>query len=127
MDRRHFCQSSIGAAVAASFPTAQALASALQALTTVSADIDAITGNGAQTILQQSTVQDLSDSLRGNLLLPGNEAYETARRVLNESINRHPALVVQPTGVADVRRAVDFRIPCGPSRMRQQSALQPGL
>jgi FAD binding domain/Berberine and berberine like len=108
MDRRHFCQSAIGAAVAASFPTAQALASALQALTTVSADIDAITGNGAETILQQSNVQDLSDSLRGNLLLPGNEAYETARRVLNESINRHPALVVQPTGVADVRRAVDF-------------------
>ncbi len=108
MDRRHFCQSAIGAAVAASFPTAQALASALQALTTVSANIDAMTGNGAQTILQQSTVQDLSDSLRGNLLLPGNAAYETARRVLNESINRHPALVVQPTGVADVRRAVNF-------------------
>ena len=94
MDRRNFCQSAIGAAVAASFPTAQALASALQALTTVSADIDAITGSGAETILQQSTVQDLSDSLRGNLLLPGNEAYETARRVLNEGINRHPALVV---------------------------------
>ncbi len=108
MDRRHFCQSAIGAAVAASFPTAQALASALQALTTVSADIDAITGNGAETILQQSTVQDLSDSLRGNLLLPGNEAYETARRVLNESINRHPALVVQPTGVADIRTAIAF-------------------
>ena len=108
MDRRHFCQSAIGAAVAASFPTAQALASALQALTTGSADIDAITGSGAETILQQSTVQDLSDSLRGNLLLPGNEAYETARRVLNEGINRHPALVVQPSGVADIRSAVDF-------------------
>lgn len=108
MDRRRFCQSAIGAAVAASFPTAQSLASALQALTTVSANIDAITGNGAETILQQSTVQDLSDSLRGNLLLPGNAAYETARRVLNESINRHPALVVQPTGVADVRSAVNF-------------------
>jgi FAD/FMN-containing dehydrogenase len=42
------------------------------------------------------------------VFLPGNEADETARRVLNRAINKHPALVVQPTGVADVRMAVDF-------------------
>ena len=46
--------------------------------------------------------------MRGNLVLPGHEAYEEARRVLNASINKHPALIVQCKGVADVRNAVDF-------------------
>ena len=46
--------------------------------------------------------------LRGVSLGPGDAGYEEARRVLNRSIDRHPALVVQPTGVADVRSAVDF-------------------
>ena len=46
--------------------------------------------------------------MRGNLVLPGHEVYEEARRVLNASINRYPALIVQPKGVADVKNAVDF-------------------
>ncbi|MFZ2507953.1 MAG: FAD-binding oxidoreductase, partial [Steroidobacteraceae bacterium] len=45
---------------------------------------------------------------RGALLLAGDPGYDEARRVLNESIDRRPALVVQPTGVADVRNAVTF-------------------
>jgi hypothetical protein len=47
-------------------------------------------------------------SLRGALLLPGEPGYEEARRVLNASINKHPALIVQPRGAADVRNAVSF-------------------
>jgi FAD/FMN-containing dehydrogenase len=42
------------------------------------------------------------------LLLPGHAAYDEARRVLNASIDKHPALIVQPKGVADVKNAVDF-------------------
>ena len=53
-------------------------------------------------------VPELGDSLRGNLLLPGHEAYEEARRVLNASIDKHPAIIVQPKGAADVKNAVDF-------------------
>jgi FAD/FMN-containing dehydrogenase len=53
-------------------------------------------------------VQELRDSLRGALLLAGDDGYDQARRVLNESINKHPALIVQPTGVADIRNAVTF-------------------
>jgi FAD/FMN-containing dehydrogenase len=41
-------------------------------------------------------------------LLPGHEAYEQARRVLNASINKHPAIIVQPKGMSDVKNAVDF-------------------
>lgn len=108
MDRRRFCQSAIGAAVAASVTSGQSFASALQALTTVAGDIDAFTGDGAEVILKQAAVQELSDSLRGRLLLPGNDGYDEARHVLNGSIERYPALVVQPSGAADIRHAVDY-------------------
>ena len=47
-------------------------------------------------------------SLRGPLLLAGDAGYDQARRVLNESIDKHPALVVQPTGVADVPQCRDI-------------------
>ena len=108
MDRRRFCKSAIGAAVAASVPTERVLASYLQALTTVAGDIDAISGDGAEVILKHADVQDLSNALRGRLLLPGNEGYDKARHVLNGGIDRYPALVVQPSGATDVGLAVDY-------------------
>jgi hypothetical protein len=108
MDRRRFCQSAIGAAVAASLPAGQSVASYLQALTTVTGDIDAITHDGAERILKQAEVQELSDSLRGRLLLSGDDGYDTARHVLNGSIDKYPALIVQPSGATDVGLAVDF-------------------
>jgi FAD/FMN-containing dehydrogenase len=104
MNRRDFFRSSLAAAVAAALPQRVALAAA-QAVGT---DIEAVTSTGAKIALDRSAVQALKDSLRGALILPGEPGYDTARRVLNASIDRHPALVVQPTGVADVRSAVTF-------------------
>ncbi|MFQ5548261.1 MAG: hypothetical protein ACE5FV_08220 [Woeseia sp.] len=72
MDRRRYCRSAIGPAVATVFPAAQSLAARLRMLTTVSGDIDAITGSGGETILQKDAVQELSDSRRARLLLPDN-------------------------------------------------------
>ena len=108
MNRRRFVQSSLAAAVAASLPASQSLAAILSGSMGVDADINAVTGDGAEITLKQAAVKELGDSLRGNLVLPGHEAYEEARRVLNASINKHPALIVQCKGVADVRNAVDF-------------------
>ena len=65
-------------------------------------------GDGAKVTLAKSAVQELRDSLRGALLLPGQPGYDEARRVLNASIDKHPALVVQPSGPADVGTAVGF-------------------
>ena len=108
MKRRHFLQSSLAAAVAASLPTGQALAAALAAMSEVSSDVNAVTGAGAQITLEQAAVKELSDALRGRLLLPGFDGYDTARRVLNASIDRFPALIVQPSGAADIMKAVTF-------------------
>ncbi len=108
MNRRRFVQSSLAAAVAASLPASQGLAAILSGSMGVDADINAITGDGAEVTLKQAAVKELGESLRGNLLLPGHEVYEEARRVLNASINKRPALIVQCMGVADVKNAVDF-------------------
>jgi len=104
MDRRDFLKSSLAAALATSLANGRALA----ALAPISADIEAVTGGGGKVTLARSDLQLLRDSLRGALLLPGQPGYDEARRVLNASIDKHPALVIQPSGAADVRAAVTF-------------------
>ncbi len=104
MNRRHFLHSAVAAGVASALPLRLALAQ----LTEVTGEVAAVTGTGADIAIEQAAVKELSDSLRGNLLLPGNVNYDIARRVLNRGIDRHPALIVQPTGVADIQNAVNF-------------------
>jgi FAD/FMN-containing dehydrogenase len=58
--------------------------------------------------LARAAVQELADTLRGNLVLPGHPVYDDARRVINAQMNKFPALIVQPRGAADVKSAVDF-------------------
>ena len=109
MDRRRFIRSSLSAAVAASIPGAHALAQTLVHIpTTVPADIEAVTGDGTEVTLKQAMVQELSDSLKGKLLLPSSDAYDDARWLLGSQYDKYPAFVVQPSGSADVRNAVDF-------------------
>jgi FAD/FMN-containing dehydrogenase len=105
VNRRKFVQSSIAAATAGLlFPGRQVWA----ALSAVGADVDAYTLTGKQATLARSAVQELSDALSGPLLLPGNAAYDEARLVRNAGINKFPALIVQPSGEADVSSAIQF-------------------
>lgn len=108
MNRRKFVMSTLAAAMATSMPSRYALATMAAVPAAVDGDVNAVTGDGREVSLKMSSVRELAESLRGNLLLPGNEAYDEARRVLNPSINKFPALIVQPKGVADVVDAVNF-------------------
>ena len=103
MNRRSFLRSSLAGAIAACFPSGHLLSA-----TQIPGAIDAVTGSGSAITLEPGVLQQLRDSLRGALLLAGEPGYDQARRVLNASIDRHPALVVQPSGVADIRTAVTF-------------------
>ena len=107
MNRRHFFTGSLAAAVTASLP-ASAYAQLLHSMTTVSSSIVGNTGDGAEVEIEQAAVEELKGALRGRLLLPGSDGYDIARRVLNPSIDRFPALIVQPSGAADVQNAVTF-------------------
>jgi FAD/FMN-containing dehydrogenase len=53
-------------------------------------------------------VQQWKAGLRGKLLRPGDEGYDTARRVYNGGIDRHPAFIVRAAGVAAVVSSVNF-------------------
>jgi len=108
MKRRQFLNSSVAAAVAATIPSSHALAAALESLSAVSGDTLAVSGSGAEVVLEQAAVKELSDSLRGRILLPGQEGYDVARKVMNAGIDKHPALIVQPSGAADIMSAVTF-------------------
>lgn len=50
----------------------------------------------------------LPDGFKGRAIRPADPDYDAARAVYNGSIDRHPVLVVQPSGAADVRDAVAF-------------------
>ena len=72
------------------------------------ADLYITTTRGSDTILAEATVQELKTSVRGPLLRPGDTGYDEARKVFNAMHDKHPALIVRCTGVADVIAAVAF-------------------
>ena len=72
------------------------------------ADLRVMTTTGEETILEEATVQQFKTSLRGALLRPGDDGYDTARKVFNAMIDKRPALIACCTGVADVINAVHF-------------------
>ncbi len=108
LSRRQFARSVLTVAAAASIPPGRAWSAILSPTSRVDGDIRAVTGGGAEVMLARADVQTLGDALRGNLVLRGHAAYDPARRVLNRQMDKHPALIVQPRGAADVKLAVDF-------------------
>ena len=61
-----------------------------------------------QVPLDQRAVDELTKTLHGELIRPGDGAYDQQRRVWNGSIDRRPALIVRCADVADVRSAIGF-------------------
>jgi|SRR5215207_5532487 len=59
-------------------------------------------------VLEQAAIQEFKATLRGELLWPGEDGYDDARKVFNAMIDKKPALVVRCAGVADVINAVNF-------------------
>lgn len=108
MKRRDFCQASLAALLAGAVLPRDVLAGVYAGLQQVDGDVDALTRSNAEQVLPRKVVQELADSLRGRLLLPGKAGYDKARQVLNPAIDKHPALIVRPSGAADVQSAVQF-------------------
>jgi len=58
--------------------------------------------------MNEKDVQELRVKFRGELITPGDAAYEAARKVYNGMIDRRPALIARCTDVADVMAGVAF-------------------
>ena len=58
--------------------------------------------------LEKAELEGFRADLRGKLLRPGEEGYDSSRRIFNAMIDRHPALIVKCACVSDVIKAVNF-------------------
>jgi FAD/FMN-containing dehydrogenase len=58
--------------------------------------------------MAEKAVKALGAQMRGEIIQPGDEGYEAARRVYNAMIDKHPALITRCADVADVIYAVNF-------------------
>ena len=58
--------------------------------------------------LDGAVIEAFKSSLRGDLIRPGDTAYDDARKVYNGMIDGHPGLIVRSKDVADVISAVNF-------------------
>jgi hypothetical protein len=62
--------------------------------------------NGA--VVDKVTIDAFRSGFLGQTLLPGDAGYDSARRIWNASIDKHPGLIVRCSDLADVVRAVKF-------------------
>ena len=133
MKRRTFVQSAL--ALAAAAPARPLFAQGERVGRWNRADLDAIGLDGRSLTIPESAVEALGTRLRGRLLLSGQEGYDDARRILNPSFNKYPALIAQVTGTADVRAAVEFAaeyeiltaVKCGGHSASGKSTVDGGL
>jgi FAD binding domain/Berberine and berberine like len=135
MQRRSFLRLSAATAAALSIPQSRAFA-ALPVRGRGVPDLEAVTGDGKAVTISGAKVEALRARLRGRLLLAGDPGYDEARRILSPSFDKRPALIVQPSGVADVQAAVRFArehgglllaVKCGGHSFSGQSTCDRGL
>jgi hypothetical protein len=58
--------------------------------------------------IDEDAVQGFMTGMRGEVLRPGVEGYDAARRIWNGMFDRRPALIARCIGVADVIASVNF-------------------
>ncbi len=61
-----------------------------------------------QKTINSTTLHNFKANLHGELIVPGDATYDSARRVWNGMIVKYPALIAHCVDVADVVRAVQF-------------------
>ncbi len=60
------------------------------------------------TQLQSMRVEELKRDFTGEMLLPGDGAYDDARKIWNAMVDKHPAVIARCATTSDVIRAVNF-------------------
>ena len=88
MKRREFCVSAGSVLAAAAIP--------------------AMGTAGKQVVLQPADLEDLRGRLHGQVLIPGQDGYDSARRIWNGAFDKKPALIARCSSAADVSQAIKF-------------------
>src|SRR5918992_1617525 len=58
--------------------------------------------------LEEAVVQEFAANLRGELIRPEDQGYDSTRAVFNGMIDKRPAMIVRCAGTADVIQGVNF-------------------
>src|SRR2546427_7671913 len=59
-------------------------------------------------MLNENSIADFKANLRGQLIQPGDNDYDDARKVYNGMIHKKPRMIARCADVADVIRSVNF-------------------
>jgi hypothetical protein len=59
-------------------------------------------------MIRESSIEEFTVSLRGDLILPEHSEYEEARKIYNGMIDKRPSMILRCADVADVIAAVNF-------------------
>lgn len=108
MDRRQFCGATLAASVAATYPFLAAFGRQATVAARADTGIPAISLDGAEIELEKAAINELGDSLTGELLLSGHPRYDSARMIWNGMHDKRPALIARCRSAEDVSRAVTF-------------------
>ena len=102
MKRRSFCASAISLLTTAAVPWHRSF------VANAAGELPALGHSGKQVLIQASDIDDLRAGLRGQLLVPGQDGYDAARKIWNGAFDRRPALIARCSGAADIARSVQF-------------------
>jgi len=108
MDRRTFCRSTLAASIAATYPLLPGCGRSGPDAPKADTSIPAISLDGAAIELEQAAINELGDSLTGNVLLSGHPEYDSARMIWNGMHDKRPALIARCLNANDVSQAVTF-------------------
>src|SRR5258705_1892629 len=64
--------------------------------------------NNKGMVVGHDRIERFQAAFRGEVIQPGDSGYETARKIWNASIDKHPGIIARCAGVADVVAAVNF-------------------
>ena len=70
--------------------------------------VDRAVINSTGAALEDASIEKFRGSLRGEVLRPGDDGYDAARKVWNAMIDKRPALIARCAGAADVIECVRF-------------------
>src|SRR5262245_62889335 len=70
--------------------------------------IKAVTADGTPCTLSDADIGSFRRALRGDVILSGQDGYESARQVWNGNVDRRPAVIARCTAVEDVQQALSF-------------------
>ncbi len=58
--------------------------------------------------LRDKKIEELKNGFKGEILLPNDGDYESARKIWNAMIDKRPAVIARCAGTSDVVRGVNF-------------------